>query len=86
MASEIDKIESAVIRNIVDSLIRKLTYPEMRTRLLNKQQVAEYIGISMSTFNRMLDADEFIKPVQVTKGRLQWDLRKVDEYIDSLSQ
>lgn len=81
-----DEIETAAIRRVVDSLIHKLTYPEMRTRLLNKSQVAEYMGISMSTFNRMLEANQFIEPIQVTKGRLQWDLRKVDEFIDRLSQ
>ena len=85
MVSKLDKNESAVIRVIVDSMIKKLTYPELRTRLLSKTQVAEYIGVSTSTFNRMVDSGDFIKPVKLTKGRLAWDLRRVDEYIDNLS-
>ena len=85
MVSKLDKNESAVIRVIVDSMIKKLTYPELRTRLLNKTQVAEYIGVSTSTFNRMIDSGDFIEPVKLTKGRLAWDLRRVDEYIDNLS-
>ena len=84
MADELSKIETEAIRNIVDSMIKKLTYPELKTRLLNKTQVAEYIGVSTSTFNRMLDSGDFIAPVKVTKGRLAWDLRRVDEYIDNL--
>lgn len=53
-------------------------------RCLNKKQAAQYIGVSMNTFIRMVDRGDAPKPIQISKRRLVWDRKQLDIYIDNL--
>lgn len=48
--------------------------------LLSITQVMAKTSLSRSTIYRMVDADKFPKPVQVTDGRVAWWLSEVDDW------
>lgn len=56
----------------------------VRPRCLSKVQAAQYIGVSPNTFARMVANSEAPKPIQISQRRLVWDLKALDEFIDSL--
>lgn len=55
----------------------------LNQRCLNKRQAAEYLGVSINTFTRMIDADKAPKPIQISPRRLVWDRELLDEFISS---
>lgn len=65
--------------------MKKTEMPDGVTiRCLNKKQAAQYIGVSMNTFIRMVDRGEAPKPIQISQRRLVWDRKQLDQYIDNL--
>ncbi len=56
----------------------------IRPRCLNKIQAANYIGVSPNTFARMVQNKEAPQPIQISQRRLVWDLKALDEFIESL--
>jgi predicted DNA-binding transcriptional regulator AlpA len=53
-------------------------------RLLNVELVAEYTGVSTGTIRNMTQAGEFPRPVPFKPGRVLWDIKEIDEHIDTL--
>ena len=52
-------------------------------RLLSRPQAAGYIGVSPSTFDKLVADGSMPKPKQVYSRKL-WDIRKLDLSIDQL--
>ncbi len=56
-----------------------------RSRLLSRVQAAGYVGVSPTTFDRMMDEGSMPKPKKLPPTtRLCWDVRKLDTAIDAL--
>lgn len=61
----------------------KVTAKEVRC--LSLRQAAAYIGVSQSTFRKMVKSGDVPAPIRITEKRLVWDRKQLDEFIDSLS-
>ncbi len=61
----------------------KVTAKEVRC--LSLRQAASYIGVSQSTFRKMVKSGDVPTPIRITEKRLVWDRKQLDEFIDSLS-
>ncbi|MCO5157569.1 MAG: AlpA family phage regulatory protein [Aquamicrobium sp.] len=48
--------------------------------LLTARQVMDRLGVSRSTLYAMIRADEFPKPIQITRGRVGWIMQEVEEW------
>jgi predicted DNA-binding transcriptional regulator AlpA len=59
----------------------KPTYCEKRG--LNRQQAANYIGISPSMFDELIKEGVLPQPVRL-KSRVLWDIRRLDEAFDEI--
>lgn len=53
-------------------------------RLLSREQAAAYMGISVSLLDRLIEDELAPKGIQL-RGRVVWDRKRLDEYIDRLS-
>lgn len=53
-------------------------------RGLNRVQAANYLGISSSTFQRLVDTKAIPRGKRITKGRLVWDRVELDHYFDHI--
>ncbi|MGJ5206124.1 helix-turn-helix transcriptional regulator [Bradyrhizobium sp. HKCCYLR20261] len=53
-------------------------------RGLSRLQAAEYIGVSVSTFDKMVAEGEMPAPMRI-RGRVIWDLKGVDRAFEALS-
>jgi excisionase family DNA binding protein len=53
-------------------------------RGLSRVQAAEYIGVSASTFDKMVTDGEMPAPKRI-RGRVIWDLKGLDRAFDALS-
>lgn len=63
----------------------ELTLPDgIQRRCLNRKQAALYLNISANTLTRMVNDGEGPKPIQISKRRVLWDIKTLDEYIESL--
>lgn len=54
-------------------------------RLLNVTQAARYLGIGEVTFRKMVERGDAPKPIQITAGRVVWDKKLLDSFIDRLN-
>lgn len=54
-----------------------------RSRLLSRVQAAGYVGVSPTTFDRMMDEGSMPKPKRIFSRKV-WDVRKLDSAIDAL--
>lgn len=61
----------------------KMTAKEVRC--LSLRQAAAYLGVSQSTFRKMVKSGDVPTPIRITEKRLVWDKKQLDEFIDSLS-
>lgn len=55
----------------------------MSLELLTLEQVAAKLTISLRTLRRMIDRDEFIQPMQITRRRIAFRRDQVDAWIES---
>jgi predicted DNA-binding transcriptional regulator AlpA len=53
-------------------------------RGLSRVQAAAYIGVSASTFDKMVADRQMPSPKQI-RGRVVWDLKRLDRAFDELS-
>lgn len=53
-------------------------------RGLSRQEAARYVGIGTTLFDEMVEAGELPEPFRI-RSRVLWDIRKLDEAIDALS-
>jgi predicted DNA-binding transcriptional regulator AlpA len=54
-------------------------------RGLSREQSAEYIGVSTTTFDRMVKDQLMPKPLRIY-GRIVWDVRKLDAAFAALDK
>jgi excisionase family DNA binding protein len=54
-------------------------------RGLSRVQVAEYVGVSASTFDKMVTDGDMPAPKRI-RGRVIWDLKEVDRAFEALSE
>jgi prophage regulatory protein len=52
--------------------------------LLNKEEAADYIGISVSTLERLVREKKFAQPRQISGRRVGFLLADLDEWINAL--
>jgi len=57
--------------------------PGMAPRGLSRGQAAAYVGVSPTTFDRMV-ADTMMPKGKRVYGRVLWDVRKLDSAFDAL--
>lgn len=58
----------------------------MSLELLTLEQVAAKLTISLRTLRRMIDRDEFIRPVRITTRRMAFRRDQVDAWIELQGQ
>ena len=58
---------------------------EQEQRCLNAADAASYIGVSKTTFKKMVKNGEAPKPIQISKRRIVWDKKKLDSFIEALA-
>mgnify|MGYP003927089277 FL=1 len=54
-------------------------------RLLSRVQAAEYVGVSPTIFDRMVEDGLMPKALRIY-SRVLWDVRKIDQAISALSR
>ena len=63
---------------------RRSSLPEgVLPRGLSRVQTAEYVGVSPSTFDRMVSDGIMPRPIRIY-GRVVWDIRAIDASFDAL--
>jgi predicted DNA-binding transcriptional regulator AlpA len=67
-----------MIRNIVSCLP-----PSLAPRGLSRVQAAEYIGVGVTKFDKMVGDGRMPRPKRID-GRVVWDRVKLDEAFDAL--
>ena len=55
-------------------------------RLLNRQQLADYLSISPQSVTRMSERGDLPKPVRLGQNIVRWDLTKIDKFLDSFAK
>ena len=58
---------------------------EQEQRCLNAADAASCIGVSKTTFKKMVKNGEAPKPIQISKRRIVWDKKKLDSFIEALA-
>ncbi len=56
----------------------------MEPAVLSRDQAAHYSGISVSTLEKQVRNDAYPKPRQLSKGRVGWLRREIDEHLEAL--
>lgn len=51
-------------------------------RVLDEEKAAAYVSLGVSTFRREVAAGRIPPPVQLTAGRVGWDIRALDRWVD----
>jgi len=54
-------------------------------RMLNFQELAEYIGLSPQTIKNRYYSGEFPIPAKKIFSKVLWDIKDVDKYLDKLT-
>lgn len=62
---------------------RHRVLPPPTARLLSRPEAAAYVGVSPTTFDRMM-GDGFMPAPKKVYGRVLWDVRELDAAIDCL--
>jgi predicted DNA-binding transcriptional regulator AlpA len=63
----------------------RVVYLQHFRRGLNRQEAAQYVGVSASSFDKLVLEGKMPPPVQILKGRVVWDRHRVDQFFDELS-
>lgn len=59
------------------------TIVTIRPRMLVEDSAAHYIGVSVSTLQKLVREGKVQKPRQVSAGRVAYEVADLDEYIDT---
>ena len=59
---------------------------QLTKRCLNKKESANYIGVSIGTFDKLVNTGVAPEPIRITPHRLVWDIKSLDSYIDDLTK
>lgn len=54
-------------------------------RVLSRGQAAKYLGLGISTFDRLVEAGLMPKPLKLPMRKVLWDRRAIDHALDRLS-
>jgi excisionase family DNA binding protein len=69
--------------------LQRQRYSELPASLpprgLSRVQAAEYVGVSASTFDKLVTDGDMPAPKRI-RGRVVWDLKEVDRAFESLSE
>jgi predicted DNA-binding transcriptional regulator AlpA len=55
----------------------------IRPRMLAEESAAAYIGVSVSTLQKLVREGKVKKPRQVSTGRVAYEVSDLDEYLDT---
>jgi predicted DNA-binding transcriptional regulator AlpA len=55
--------------------------PDGADRIMNKEQTASLIGVSVSTLDRMIRRKKFPQPLQLSPRRVGWPLSLIQAWI-----
>ena len=55
-------------------------------RGLSRDQAATYLGISGSTFTRLVDRKQMPRGKRISEGRLVWDRADLDHHFDHIDE
>ena len=55
-------------------------------RGLSREKAASYVGVSASTFDKLVKQKLMPEPKQISRGRSVWDIQQLDFYFESLPQ
>ena len=53
-------------------------------RLISAQESAKYLGLSKTTFLRMVKDQSLPQPIRITERRIVWDKNDLDSYIEHI--
>lgn len=53
-------------------------------RLLSATESSQYLGLSKTTFLRMVKDGALPSQIRITERRIVWDVRDLDAYIDTI--
>ena len=53
-------------------------------RLISAQESAKYLGLSKTTFLRMVKDHSLPQPICITERRIVWDKNDLDSYIEHI--
>jgi predicted DNA-binding transcriptional regulator AlpA len=59
---------------------------EIQKRMMNFNELAEYIGLRPQTIRNKFYAGEFPIPAKKILSKVLWDKKDVDKYLDKLSK
>ena len=59
---------------------------EIQKRMMNFDELAEYIGLRPQTIRNKFYAGEFPIPAKKIFSKVLWDKKDVDKYLDKLQQ
>ena len=59
---------------------------ETDNRCLNCAESASYMGVSISTFKRMVKKKEAPPPIRLSKRRVVWDKKQLDAFIEKMAE
>lgn len=55
-------------------------------RGLSRDQAATYLGISRSSFQKLVDSGVMPRGKRITKGRVVWDRAELDHHFDHIKE
>lgn len=55
-------------------------------RGLNQHQAASYLGISRTTFIKLVDRNQMPRGKRISEGRLVWDRAELDHHFDHIDE
>jgi predicted DNA-binding transcriptional regulator AlpA len=55
-------------------------------RGLSRDQAATYLGISRTSFQKLVDAGTMPRGKRITKGRVVWDRAELDHHFDHIDE
>ena len=53
-------------------------------RLISAQESAKYLGLSKTTFLRMVKDHSLPQPIRITERQIVWDKNDLDSYIEHI--
>jgi predicted DNA-binding transcriptional regulator AlpA len=82
LESMLNDFREQITRDIKEAL-RVSNTGGQTIKLLNKKEVAEILGVSLSSIDRFRTKPDFPKPFKIDGGRPVWDMADLGNYIDN---
>jgi predicted DNA-binding transcriptional regulator AlpA len=58
--------------------------PTLPPRLISREAAAAYLSVAPGTFDKMVEVGRMPRAKRLSEGRLAWDVRALDQAVDSL--